>query len=262
MNTRSSKYLKVILSIIVFLAGIAPFSGLATAANSSTYTNVYKKMSYNEQLKLTKFLFPFSDLSEGYNRNNYNEDQIINWLYNGLFDKKFRFNTDLVIDKNKQPFMKDGFQYNPYSEKKINAFLNQTFGIKLAKKSYYSEDNFLNILYKNNYYYIIMPERGGGIGETVAQPHILFSLGKNLYVAKFTLHNFEYETIKDAGFDYKLIFNPLNWNNKFKALSFDNKEGYAIMQKVASGKSYNWKLLKYSEGTITDQQIKKYLQNK
>ncbi|WP_309275360.1 hypothetical protein [Paenibacillus sp.] len=52
--------------------------------------------------------------------------------------------------------------------------------------------------------------------------------------------------------DYKLAFTPKKcWNKKIKEFSYDAKDGYAVIEKVVSGKSYSWKLIKYSgEGQL------------
>ncbi|OMF88724.1 hypothetical protein [Paenibacillus sp. FSL R7-0337] len=257
MTKGKNALVKITIVIILTLSTFFQFSDVVIAKNNPIYSDVYNKLGTTEKLKLIKFLYKFTDLKEEYNINNYKERQIAEWLYNGIYDGKFRFEPELKVNTALKPIIKDFFYY-PYPEKEVNNLLNRWMGLKLSKSNYNSE----GIIYKNNNYYIISPERGSFEGQTVAQPHTIYPLGKNIYYVLFSVYSVEISSTEQAGLDYRLIFNPAEtWSEKFKAKTFDEKEGYAVIEKVASGKSYDWKLLRYSaEGKgLSDLEIEEYL---
>lgn len=268
---RFQKYFKVIAVLAFILSSSLPFSGSVMAAqNKSQYTDVYKSMGNSEQTKLIQFLYQFtnfhSEENNELNVENYKDEDIVRWLYDGIHASNFKFAPELVKQKNAKPFTKDSdFYYYPYSANKVNAFLKRTLGVQLEKRNYYSSDQFLLILYKNNNYYILEPNYGGGVEFTVAQPVSLYSIGNNRYYVKLRMHSFDYETFKENGLSYKLAFNPKHtWSSKVQALSFDEKDGFAVVEKVMSGKNSTWKLIRFNADSkgLTDQQIKELQKKK
>lgn len=260
-----TKYFKMFTGLVFILSVSLQFSGSAMATqNKSQYTNVYQSMSNNEQTKLIQFLYQFtnyySEEKKEFDVENYNDEDLVRWLYTGIHDTNFKFAPELVKGKNSKPFTKDrDFYYYPYPANKVNAFLKRTLGFQLEKRNYYSSDKFLLILFKNNNYYILEPNYGGGVEFTVAQPDSLYSIGNNRYYVKFKMHSFDYETFKDNGLSYKLAFNPKHtWSSKVQAMSFDQRDGYAVVEKVMSGKTFSWRLVRFNGDSkgLTDQQIK------
>ncbi|NUU74661.1 hypothetical protein [Paenibacillus xylanilyticus] len=259
--SRFQNSFKMFAVLTLILSASLQFSGAAIATEKkSQNTNVYHSMGKNDQTKLIQFLYQFTNIYEELKIEKDNDEDIVRWLYDGIHSSNLKFAPELVKEKNKKLFTKDGdFYYTPYPASKVNAFLKRTLGFQLEKRNYYSSDKFLLILYKNNSYYILEPNYGGGEEFTVAQPDYLYSIGNNRFYVKFKKYSFAYDTFEESGLSYKLAFNPKHtWSSKVKAMSYEEKGGFAVVEKVVSGKTFSWRLVRFNGDSngLTDQQIK------
>lgn len=235
--------------------------------NSASKNNSINQLSINKKNNLTSFLYHFTNL-EHFDITNYEDAHIVDFLMNGVFDGQIDRQKELKADTSIEPMVDEEFyfSYNPYPVEQVNAITNRLFGIEIEKKNYpslFSDEPHMDIAkYKNGYFYILDPDRGGSTISYSSQIDTYYDLGNDLKYIEFTIYEFspfEFDLEVDSGFLRK---SKNLWTNNEKDMVHKGRRGYAILKEAKDDQEF-MRLIKYSQNNslLTDEEIEQFVIN-
>jgi hypothetical protein len=239
-----------------------PADLIAHAESSDSQKDIYNQITIDDKNKLTAFLYTFSQTRpHSIDVNKLSDFQIVEFLMFGIHQGTLNTEEILSKDPSKKPIVDGGLQdgpyyyeykYYPYSADKIDQLTSKLFGITLPRRNYTNEilpSAYDIAKFKDGDFYILTPIGDGALGVS-PQVESLYSLGNELYYAKFRLYSQCTNCEKSIE----------TWNDTEKKESIAGLTGYSIIREVVVNGEKSWRLVKYSrEGdALSNEEILAY----